>query len=527
MGTSARVADLRMDGMPGDREATAAVLSEPAGPSRADAAPAELLQALLAVFQRDAIAYCYWKSSRRVAEVLAGDADLDLLVAKQDQHRAARGLLECGFKAFPCVASRDHPAILSFLGYDEPCGRILHVHLHMQLVAGERLLKNYRLPWEQAILARAEPHAASCLPMLDPASEAVLLVVRTCLELRRSDPVTLLHWRATRRKFALDRASLRARVDRAELRRRAGEWLSEDTADRLVAAVFEDGAWEPDRQLRRAVACDLAPHRLYNAVEARLRGAGRALHWLAGGLNKRHLHLPRPWAKRAPGGGCVVAFLGVDGSGKTTVTAAIRAWLGDEIDVMPIYFGTGDGRPSLLLLPFKLAVPVFTRLSRQKPKGSSHGAVSGRAPGALYSLLLTVWSMVLAVEKRSKLHAAHRGAARGLVVIADRYPQDEILTYNDGPLLARLTRVPEMLRRFEARAYSLARRLPPDLVLKLDAPPELLAIREPNMDQGVIRERVDAVRRLVFPGARVVRVDATQPLADVIRTVKREIWRML
>ncbi len=491
------------------------------------AAPLQLLQTLLSIFQCNDISYCYWKSSRRLPAVLAGEADLDLLVAKDDQHRAGRLLSECGFKLFPAVASRDHPAILSFLGFDEPSGRILHVHLHTRLLTGERLLRNYRLPWEAAILASSMRHPTSQLRILDPASEAVLLAVRACLELRRRDAITLLHWRATQQKFAADRKDLAARLDRATLHRRAAEFLRDDTAGLLADAICGNQPWDGGRRLRRLVGRDLAAHRMYGAGEARLRSVGRAVRWLAGGLNKRYLHAPRPWGRRAPGGGCVIALMGVDGSGKTTVTAAVRTWLGGEVDVMPIYFGTGDGRPSLLLLPLKLAVPLFTRLFKRKPRGSSHGAVSSQAPGRLYSALLIVWSTVLALEKRSKLRAAHRGSARGLVVIADRYPQDEDLDYNDGPLLPRLARVPPGLRTFEAGAYALARTLPPDLVIKLEAPAELLAQREPDMDRGVIRERVDAVRRLRFPGARVVRVDATQPLADVIRAVKGEIWSML
>ena len=47
------------------------------------------------------------------------------------------------------------------------------------------------------------------------------------------------------------------------------------------------------------------------------------------------------------------------------------------------------------------------------------------------------------------------------------------------------------------------------------------------MDPAVIRERIAALRRLAFPGARVVPVDAEQPLAEVLRAVKREIWNML
>ena len=74
---------------------------------------------------------------------------------------------------------------MSFLGYDEPSGRIVHLHLHFRLILGERLLKNYRLPWEAALLADAMPHPTMPIRILDPASEAVLLAVRACLELSR------------------------------------------------------------------------------------------------------------------------------------------------------------------------------------------------------------------------------------------------------------------------------------------------------------------------------------------------------
>ncbi|MCW3474799.1 hypothetical protein [Limobrevibacterium gyesilva] len=487
----------------------------------------DLLLVVLGAFHRDNISYCYWKSSRRIREVLAGEADLDLLVAREEQHRARRILLECRLKQFPSVPSRNHPAVESFLGYDESSGLIVHLHLHFRLVLGARLFKNHRLAWEKTLLARAIPHPAFPILMLDPAHEALLLVVRGCIELRRRDPVTLRHWRATKAKFALDHAQLAARLDRATVLARARELVDDNLADRLADAVCSNEAFANRGGLRRRVHAYLAPHRSYNAAEGGLRSAARAVPWLFGGLNKRYLHAPRPWSRKAPGGGIVVAVLGVDGSGKTTVVGTMRAWLGAEIDVLPIYFGTGGGRPSFLLLPFKLMVPLVTRFMRTKPKGSSHGKVSGRPPGALYSALMMLWATVLAVEKRMKLLAARRGADRGLVVVADRYPQNQILDYNDGPLLPRLARVPQWLRGFEARAYALARQLPPDLVIKLDATPETIALREPDMDAEIIRARTAAVMQLGFPESRVVNVDAQQPLADVIRAVKAEIWRML
>jgi hypothetical protein len=47
------------------------------------------------------------------------------------------------------------------------------------------------------------------------------------------------------------------------------------------------------------------------------------------------------------------------------------------------------------------------------------------------------------------------------------------------------------------------------------------------MDQAAIRDRIEAASRLAFPGSRMVAVDAERPLAEVIHTVKQEIWRLL
>jgi hypothetical protein len=496
-------------------------------PSPAELLVPVVLLMVLSHFHHHDISYCYWKSSRRLRHVVAGEADMDLLVARKDQHRAEMILSERGFKRFPTVASRDHPPIVSFLGYDEAGGRLIHLHLHFRLIIGERLLKNYCIPWEEALLARAIVHPTVRVRILDPATEGLLLMVRACLEMRRSDPITLRDWQETKRKFALDRADLTTRIDRTTFCNRATELLPADVSEMLVQAFYDERSLEHHRRLRRRLQDHLAPYRTYNSLEARLRSIGRTIPWVAGSMNKRFFHFPRSWNRRVPGGGWLIAVVGIDGSGKTTIVAAIRAWLAPEVDVLPIYFGTGDGRPSLLLWPLKPLALLFTRIFKTRPKGASHGTISTRSPGRLYAVLLMAWSIVVAMEKRIKVLAARRGANRGLIVLADRYPQNEILGFNDGPLLPRLIGVPHWLRRFEAETYALTHRLHPDLVIKLEVTPETAARREPTMHPTVIRERIEAIPRLAFPGAKVVCVDAEQPLADVIGTVKREVWRLL
>ncbi|UCI05473.1 hypothetical protein [Mesorhizobium sp. B1-1-8] len=485
-----------------------------------------LITALTALEQSN-VECCYWRSSRRLPAVLLGESDLDLLVAKSDQHRAAQALLGCGFKRFEPSNCHGHPAVQSFLGYDEPSGRIVHLHLHFRLVVGEPVLRNYQPPWEGLFLASSIPHPALPLRTLDPASEALLLAVRASLELRRRDPIAFRHWKRLQENFELDRLHVTSRVDRRSFQDLAAKLVNKDLVEAIAEALFATQSFTARHRLHARIRKELAAYRTYNALESVLRGVGRVILWTAGSLNKQFLHVPRPWSRRAPGGGMVVAVVGIDGSGKTTLVTAIHEWLESEVDVLPMYFGTGHGRPSLLLLPFKLLVPIATRALGTKPAGSSHGTVTDRPPGPFYNILLTVWASVLSVEKRMKLVAARRGADRGMVVVADRFPQDQIIGFNDAPLLPRLAKVPAWLRRFEANSYALARQLPPDLVIKLQTIPEVIMTREPDMDPLVIRRRVSDIQELNFGGTTVVNLDAGQPLADVIGAAKAAIWRVM
>ena len=47
-------------------------------------------------FNRQNLSYCYWKSGQRVHAVLSGEGDLDLLISRDDQHRAQAILLNQG-----------------------------------------------------------------------------------------------------------------------------------------------------------------------------------------------------------------------------------------------------------------------------------------------------------------------------------------------------------------------------------------------------------------------------------------------
>jgi hypothetical protein len=486
-----------------------------------------LLTGLLASFEAQKVGYCCWKSSLRAPRGMTGDSDLDLLIARPDRQKAIELLLTFGFKQWPDVSGCDHPATASFLGWDETTGLIHHVHIQFKIVFGHSLLKTFRLPAEHQFIARSVRHTTEPLRVLHPVDEALLLVVRTQIESRWLDPIALRHRKKLRQKAANDLAALASIVERADVRERAAQLFSPGLADEIADQLNLSGREFWRRRISGRIARELSAYRMYHGAEAVLRMVARDTLWAVRAINRRYFRWPHPWRRRAPGSGVVISIVGLDGSGKSTLSREVCRWLGAEVDVMPCYFGTGDGEPSLFFRPFKAVSRLVARVVRTRPKGASHGVVSDRPPGLGYSVLFAVWATAVAIEKRQKILATQRGACRGLVVVTDRYPQNEIPGFNDGPLLQRLPRCPTALKRFEASVYEMARRAPPDLVIKLQVGRETVVQREPQMVKSIIDQRIAWLDELAFSSTRVAAIDATRPLEEVHRKAKREIWSIL
>ena len=129
------------------------------------------------------IRYCHFKSNQHLAEALQGITDMDVLVDRRAGPRLAQILAELGCKRFSAPPGGDYPAVEDYLGFDAASGRLIHLHLHHRLTAGERYLKGYRLPWEELVLSTSRRDAASGFRTSDPNVECLLLLVRSALKI--------------------------------------------------------------------------------------------------------------------------------------------------------------------------------------------------------------------------------------------------------------------------------------------------------------------------------------------------------
>jgi thymidylate kinase len=498
--------------------------SEPVAPSAGLVVVRRLLERLHAA----GIVYCSWKSNEHLGPAVEGLTDLDVLVDRRQYLHLQGVLAETGLKRFAATALRGYPAVEDYLGFDPATGALSHLHLHYELTLGQPYLKGYRLPWEEQVLATRVFDTQHGMYVADPKMELVLLLVRGALKRRLRDVLKRRPSEGYRRELEW----LIERVDADEACETARELLGADVEAPLRNLLAHPDAPEHQRRFAKAALPVLRRHRTYGPVSATVRALSREVQRIAGTLNRRALHRPVPFKRVSPRGGTVVAFLGSDGSGKSSLVKETVDWLQVKLDVVPIYFGSGDGPGSLLRLPLQLARRATDAMLGNATKAAGGGEPSRRARSVLRPVALVPWALSLSLEKRAKLRRMIEARNRGMIVICDRYAQAEFPGFNDGPLLhafgSSRWRLCRALAAWEARPYAEARLIPPDLVIKLVVSADIALSRRPEMNIAEVRRRVDAVSRLTFPDrVRVAEVESDKALDQVVLATKRLAWEEL
>jgi hypothetical protein len=484
---------------------------------------------LFEAFNHEGLHYCNFKSSAQVASGLEGATDLDLLCDPEQIELIAALLARHGFRRFPAHPSRGYPGVEDFFAADDRTGRLLHLHLHYRLIVGERFFKNYRLPWEREFLERRVLDEATGVFVAEPALEWLLLVCRSALKIRWRDRLVarIASARGERAALRSEHSWLAAGVAPKAPKDHASRLLGPRIGDLVGLAIAEDLRFSRLTRLRRELLRSPNVFRAYRRMPALGHRWARELRWVVGSVNRRYLHRPFAYSRSGPGGGTVIAVIGSDGAGKSSVSQMLHSWLAGKVDVMPVYFGSGQGQSSILRWP----MTVVLQRSRGRTRSPQLDPEQRRTRGIGFARAM--WALALAREKRSKLRLVVRARERGFIVICDRYPQTQADGVNDGPLLWTWRESPSRLKRALARwedgIYALAEIVPPDVVVRLLVTPQTAAARRPGDDPRELAFRTELVRNLRFGGASggVIDIDAEDDLAAVTLEVKRRLWPVI
>jgi thymidylate kinase len=490
-----------------------------------------IVAALLLALEREEVGYCHWKSNDAIARSASGENDLDLLVRRSDATTFLEIMHRLDFKRAIATPDKRLPGVVNFYGYDFEAARWVHVHVHFQLIVGHDATKNYCLPLERLYLRSTRRESGFLVP--EPEIELVVLVLRLVLKYCTWDAMLL---RQSRPKEE-EEEELAFLEERADMERMAA--LLTHHLPFLGTELFF-----ACREAAAGRASAIRRVRIGQALKRALRPYARRGGWGDVGLKVRRRIslgfrrkvLGRGRRKpRLSNGGAIIAVVGGDGAGKSTVVEALHEWLSAEFDVIRVHMGKPPrSGPTWVIQRTRALLGGLSEAVRGKgsrtdalPTEDTIPTASGtRRKRARLSRIL--FEVSVARDRHTTFCRAKRVAMNGGLVLCDRFPLQGVELPMDAPQVeaAISSGGSNSLTRFLARLESSWYRaiLPPDVLVVLRLDPDIAVRRKTDEGSDYVRMRSEAVWNADFGETPAVVMDASRPKEALLSELRKLVW---
>lgn len=493
----------------------------------------ELITRLIESLNAQSIDYCHWKSNIKLKEGMEGEEDLDIFVNRKSLPRLFPVLAQLGFKAARIKYGPDTPSITHYYGLDAKTGKLVHLHLFTSILTGESFVKSHLFPFENLLLENS--HKIGQLAVLSKPAELVLFVLRTYIKYASLLDMIRLFRKPSEvskeLKWLLDGGDISHTLS---LLRTHCPVVDETLFLRCIDAIDKNRSFLTRMLLARRVKRQIRCYAKYTytkraqAYAAVLFAKFRRI--LKGNIKSKMLHT----------GGAMIAIVGADATGKSTLVKETSRWLGKNFIVKVIH--TGKPPSSILTFPINILLTVVRKVlssgggDRFEKGGTGDSNPTGHKFKGLSSFPYALRSVSLAWDRQRLIRKNRRLAADGKLIVCDRYPSRTIGAM-DSPRLEEETRkkglfvrIYNRLARLEKRLY--ARIPPPDIVLRLRVSLEIAKKR--NRERGTqdnevyLEARHRQSQAWYMPGtSSIYDIDTEQSLEDTIRNVKKSVWESL
>ncbi|WP_070157893.1 hypothetical protein [Sphingobium phenoxybenzoativorans] len=220
----------------------------------------------------------------------------------------------------------------------------------------------------------------------------------------------------------------------------------------------------------------------------------------------------------------MIAVVGCDGSGKSTLSADLLAWLRESREVDTVYLGLRSGEIGNRIKRWPLIGRAFERqLSKKAGQAREKG---GKIPGAPTAFVIYMFS-VKRMRAFNRMLALRR---KGVTIVTDRYPQVEVPGFYDGPGLSAARAegwLVSLLARRERAMYERMISHVPDLVIRLNVDVDTAFARKPDHKRASLEAKVAVTPHLRFNGAKIIDLCSTDPYPVVLEQAKAAVMGVL
>ncbi len=483
----------------------------------------DLVTRLCTNLNDEKINYCHWKSNAALDRSASGENDLDLLVSRIDANRLIEILVQHQFAEANSSRGEQLPGTRDFYGYDDKVDRIIHAHVHFQLILGHDLSKNYHIPIEQPFLQSATQDELFRIPA--PEFEMAIFVIRMVLKHSTLDAILMRHG-------ALSDS------ERNEL-----IYLQTRTSTAKVLAVFEQHLPYIDPDLYQACLQSIQPGCPFfgrisagQRLQQKLRSCARRAQ--VGDIilkfsqriilpikSRLHMHMPK---KRMVNGGLLAAIVGGDGSGKTTSINGLYSRLSDEFEITKFHMGKPSWSWMTIMIRSIIKIGRIFGLYPFAKEGSEYAINTNSPIFPGYPWLIR--EVCTARDRFLTYVTARRLATNGGLVICDRYPLAEVKIM-DGPQVERVTgglksnRFIRYLAELEKKYYDQITL--PDLLIVLRVDPEISVERKSDETVDSVRSRAGEIWKVDWSKTPAHIIDASKSKTEVLSDMMSLIWSNL
>jgi thymidylate kinase len=224
--------------------------------------------------------------------------------------------------------------------------------------------------------------------------------------------------------------------------------------------------------------------------------------------------------------GPMIAVIGCDGSGKSTVSEKIVIWANDYGPAATAHLGKQAGNVGRALTSLPLVGKLIGRFIGHKNFSLREPRAKNKTPGILAAVVASIFTLRRVLRFRRML-ALRR---QGFIVITDRFPQLDCPNSFDGPVLSEAAQGSFFVRwlaRQEREAFEWMTSYRPDLVIRLNIDLDTACARKPDHVRRKLQRKIEIVPLLKFNGAPIVEIDSIQPLEQVLAEAREAVTRFL
>lgn len=494
----------------------------------------DVCKQLFCQWNDQAIKYCHWKSNEHLMEGLDGETDLDIFVAPSDKEKAEAILIQCRY--IECLTQKSHryPNVCEWIGFDTATGRLVHVHLHYQIITGTSYCKEYVFPIDELIIESRVLDKDTNVYVTDPNLEIIILHCRIALKAKKKHGIHM--GKGDRSEIAY----LKERVQQDVVHKLSCQLMGEN-GDKFCSLIMKEKlSCEEWYKVYQIASGWLNPYRKYSKLHVFFRHHYymiRELLIIVANTKFNHCHIRR---KTFPNTHLSICLLGQDGSGKSTVTVELEKWLNWKIDAHRFYLGSGEHYNSLMkrliskVTKSKKSVPPKEK-SQYDNKPAHQGKKRKKNTKNFFVATLVSWSLLRIAQRAYKeVKRANQYMGKGGVALFDRFPQTQFEGIYDGPKIGDYYRqsgldfgIVKWLAKRENHLIEKIQRYQPRLVFKLMLSPEESIRRKPFEKLEAVTRKHEITKQLQFPNSDVYTVDATQDYQQEIVFIKNQIWETL